>query len=66
VEGLDGCFERFDVEAEVVFDLVVRVDVLVNRLELMLLLFVDAVEAFQLPVGLGMVDAAQEDLESRG
>jgi thiamine pyrophosphate-dependent acetolactate synthase large subunit-like protein len=46
------------IHIEVVFDLVVPVDVLVNRLELMLLLFVDAVEAFQLPVGLGMVDAA--------
>jgi hypothetical protein len=39
-------------------DLVVPVEVLVYRFELMLFLFVDAVEAFQLPVGLGMVGAA--------
>ena len=40
------------------FDLVVPVDVFVYRFELVLFLFVDAVEAFQLPVCLGVVDAA--------
>jgi len=47
VECLDGCFERFDVEAEVGLDLVVPAHVLVYASELMPLLFVDAVEAFQ-------------------
>ena len=58
MECLDGCFERFDVEAEVGLDLVVPAHVLVYASELMPLLFVDAVEAFQLPVRLRMVDAA--------
>ena len=40
------------------FDFVVPVDVLVYGFELMLLLVVDAVEAFQFAVGLWMVDAA--------
>jgi len=51
VECLDWGFEYFDVEAEVWFDLVVPVDVLVYGFELVAFLFVDAVEAFQLPVG---------------
>jgi hypothetical protein len=51
VEGLDWGFERFDVEAEVRLDLVVPVDVLVYASELVAFLLVDAVEAFQLPVG---------------
>ena len=38
-------------------DFVVPVDVLVYRFELVLFLFVDAVEAFQFAIGLGMVDA---------
>jgi len=38
--------------------LVVPVHVFVYRLELVLFLFVDAVEAFRLPVCLGMVEAA--------
>ena len=40
------------------FDLVVPVHVLVHGFELVAFLFVDVVEAFQLPVRLGMVDAA--------
>ena len=40
------------------FDLVVPVHVLVHGFELVLFLFVDAVEAFQFAVGLGVVDAA--------
>jgi len=58
VECLDWCFEGLDVEAEVWFDLVVPVHTLVYRFELMPLLFVDTVEAFEFAVGLGMVDAA--------
>ncbi len=58
MEGLDWCLERFDVQAEVWFDFVVPVDVLVYRFELVLFLFVDAVDAFQFPVGLGVTDAA--------
>ena len=46
------------------FDLVVPADVFVYGFELVLFLFVDAVEAFQFPVGLGMVDAAQDVLDS--
>lgn len=39
------------------FDLVVPVNVFVHRFESVLLLFVDAVEAFRLLVGLWMVGA---------
>lgn len=39
-------------------DLVVPVHALVHGFALLAFLFVDAVEAFQLPVRLGMVDAA--------
>ena len=40
------------------FDFVVPVDVLVYGFELVLFLFVDAVDAFQLAVGLWVVDVA--------
>jgi hypothetical protein len=50
VEGLDWGFERFDVEAEAWFDLVVPVYVFVSGFELVSFLFVDAVEAFQFAV----------------
>ena len=49
---MDGCFERFDVEAEVWFDFVVPVDVLVDGFELVAFLFVDAVEVFHFAVRL--------------
>jgi hypothetical protein len=49
-QGLDRCFKGFDVEAHMRFDLVMPVDVLIDGFELMPLLFVDAVEAFRLPV----------------
>lgn len=39
------------------FDLAVPLDVFLYRFELVTFLFVDSVEAFQLTVGLGMVDA---------
>ena len=58
MEGLDWCFERFYVEAEVRFDLVVPVHVFGYGFELVSFLFVDAVDAFQLAVCLGVVDAA--------
>ena len=51
-------FLGFDVEAGVRFDFVVPVYVFVYGFELVLFLFVDAVEAFQFAVRLGMVDAA--------
>jgi hypothetical protein len=40
------------------FNLVVPVHVFVYGSELVTFLFVDAVEAFQFPVGLGVVDVA--------
>jgi len=46
------------------FDLVVPVHVLVHGFALVAFLFVDAVEAFQFPVRLGMVDAAQDMLDA--
>ena len=58
MERLDRCPQGFDVEAEVWFDLVMPVYVLVYGFELVAFLFVDAAEAFQLPVRLGMIDAA--------
>ena len=47
---MDWGFERFDVEAEVWFDLVVPVYVFVYASELVSFLFVDAVDAFQFAV----------------
>jgi hypothetical protein len=58
VEGLDWCFERFDVEAEVGLDLIMPVHILVYGFELVPFLFVDTVEAFQFTVCLWVVDAA--------
>ena len=58
MECLDRRLQGFDVEAHMRFDLVVPVDVLVYASELVAFLFVDAVEAFQLAVRLGMVDSA--------
>ena len=43
--------------------LVVPVDVFLYRFELMFLLFVDAVEPFQLPVRLRVINAAEEMLD---
>ena len=45
MEGLDRCFQGFEVEAKVRLDLVMPVNLFVYAFELMPFLLVDAVEA---------------------
>ena len=60
VESLDGRLQLLDVQAEVRLDLVVLFHVLFYGTELMPLLLVYSVEAFELPVGLRMIYSSED------